>query len=136
MRSLSRILPSKADPRTAVSVFCVAWLVGSIALIIGLHGDAGEIPAIFVFAIACVMWRGAYKLRGRKSQPADAIGFLALAIWIVNLIGAFVFDFHYYLTDFFFWASTATVLVLISVTALTSGPRTFGKLKAALRIFD
>jgi hypothetical protein len=129
------MLPSKAD--FPVWLFCVAWLVGSLALIIGLQGDTGEIPAICIFAIACVMWRGAYKLRGRKSQPGNAIGFLALAIWIANLLGAFVFDFHHYVTDFFFWASAATLLLLIIATVLTIGPaRAFGRLKAALRIFD
>jgi hypothetical protein len=119
MRFFSKVLPSKADyPQLAVWMFCVAWLVGSIALIIGLNGDTGEIPAIFIFAIACVMWRGAYKLRGRKRNPGNAIGFLALAIWIVNLLGAFAFDYHRYVTDLFFWTSAATLLLLILTATL------------------
>ena len=123
MRFFSRVLPAKADyPQVALWMFCAAWLVGSMALIIGLNGDAGEIPAIFLFAIACVMWRGAYKLRGRKRNPGNAIGFLALAIWIVNLVGAFAFDYHRYVTDFFFWASMAMLLLLIIATTAFERP--------------
>jgi len=123
MRFLSRVLPAKADyPQVALWMFCAAWFVGSIALIIGLNGDAGEIPAIFLFAIACVMWRGAYKLRGRKRNPGNAIGFLALAIWIVNLLGAFAYDFHRYVTDLFFWTSAAMLLLLIIATTAFENP--------------
>jgi hypothetical protein len=137
MRSFLRILRSKADhPQRAVWMLCIAWLVGSIALIIGLHGGAGEIPALCLFGIACLLWRGAYKLRGKKRQPGDAIGFLALAIWIVNLLGAFAYDFHHYVTDLFFWASTATLLILITAAALSGlAPRHRRRMKAALRIF-
>jgi len=137
MRTLFRVLRSKAHhPQRAVWVLCIAWLVGSIALIIGLHGGSGEIAAMCLFAIACLLWRGAYKLRGKKHYPSEAIGFLALAIWIVNLLGALAFDFHHYVTDFFFWASTATLMILI-ITALTSdlAPRYRRRMKAALRIF-
>lgn len=123
MRFFSRVLPSKADyPQLALWVFCISWLVGSIALIMGLNGDTGEIPAIFIFAVACVMWRGAYKLRGRKRHPGNAIGFLALAIWVVNLLGAFAFDFHRYVTDIFFWTSTAILLLLIIATTAFENP--------------
>jgi len=123
MRFFSKVLHAKADyPQVALWMFCAAWLVGSMALIIGLNGDAGEIPAIFLFAIACVMWRGAYKLRGRKRNPGNAIGFLALAIWIVNLLGAFAFDFHRYVTDFFFWTSMAILLLLIIATTAFERP--------------
>lgn len=123
MRSLLRFLPSKADyPRLALWMFCTAWLVGSIALIIGLNGDAGEIPAICIFAIACVMWWGAYRVRGKRGQPANAIGFLALAIWILNLLGAFVFDSRQYVTDLFFWASAAMLLLLIISASLSKTP--------------
>ena len=122
MRSLSRILPSKADyPQLAVWMFCIAWLVGSIALIIGLNGDAGEIPAICIFAIACFMWWAAYKVRGKRGQSSNAIGFLALAIWIFNLLGAFVFDFHHYATDLFFWASIVMLVLLIISAAVLQG---------------
>ena len=127
MRSLLSILPSKADyPRLAVWMFCIAWLVGSIALIIGLDGDAGEIPAICIFAVACLMWWGAYKVRGKRGQPGNAIGFLALAIWILNLLGAFVFDFHHYVTDLFSWASIVMLLLLI-ISAIFGTPLSAGK---------
>lgn len=122
MRLSRKILPSKSDPRLPVWVLCTAWLLGTVALIIGLNGDAGEIPAICIFALACVMWRAAYQLRGRKRQPGNAIGFLALAIWIVNLLGAFAFDFHHYVNDLFFWASAATLLLLIIATAVFGPP--------------
>jgi hypothetical protein len=138
MRFLRQILRSKTDPRFAVSIFCLAWLVGSIALIIGLHGGAGEIPAMGIFVIACVLWRWAYQLRGKRHHPGDAIGLLALAIWIANLLGAVAFDFHHYVADFFFWASTVTLLILILAAAPPSvlAPRYRRKMKAALRIFS
>jgi hypothetical protein len=123
MRSSWKILPTKTDPRVPVGVFCAAWLLGTVALIIGLNGEPGEIPAIGIFALACVMWRAAYKLRGRKRQPGNAIGFLALAIWLLNLLAALAFDYHHYVTDLFFWASTATLLLLILATALFGPPR-------------
>lgn len=122
------MLPSKADyPRLAVGLFCIAWLVGSIALIIGLNGDAGEIPAIVIFAIACVLWWGAYKVRGKRGQPGNAVGFLALAIWILNLLGALVFDSHQYVTDLFFWVSAAMLLLLIISASFSKTPYSLGK---------
>ncbi len=123
MRSSRKILPSKTDARVPVWVFCAAWLLGTVALLIGLTGDVGEIPAIGMFALACAMWRMAYILRGRKRQPGNAIGFLALAIWLVNLLAAFAFDYHHYVSDLFFWASVATLLLLILATALFGPPR-------------
>lgn len=122
MRLSWKSLPSKTDPRLPVWVLCMAWLLGTVALIIGLNGDAGEIPAICIFALACLMWRAAYKLRGRKRQPGNSIGFLALAIWIVNLLGAFALDFHHYVNDLFFWASAAALLLLIIATAVFGPP--------------
>jgi hypothetical protein len=118
MRFSPRIRPSKADfPRLRVWIFCITWLVGNIALIIGLNGDRGEVPAAFIFAIACLAWAKAYRLSGAKSLVGNAIGFLAFSIWMLNLGGAFVFDYRHYVPDFFFWTSTVLLLLLIiSVT--------------------
>jgi hypothetical protein len=39
------------------------------------------------------------------------LGFVALGLWILNLIGALVFAFRHSIGDRFFWASAAILLV-------------------------
>lgn len=112
--------PSKADRhRLAVPVFFVAWLIGNIALIIGLNGAGGTIPAVCGFAIACVVWWGGYRLGGAKSRVGTAIGFLGIGIWTLNLLGAIVFMFRHYVADLFFWCSTIALFLLVMALALS-----------------
>ncbi len=123
MQSPLRILPSKADyHRLAVPIFCVSWLIGNVALIVGLNGAGGTIPAVCGFTIACVIWWGGYRLGGMKRPIGTAIGFLAIGIWMLNLVGAIVFAFHHYAADPFFWCSTITLFLLIVAMALSKVP--------------
>ena len=123
MRLLERLIPSKRDhPRLGVWTFCIAWLIGNIALAIGFNGGQGEVPAICIFAIACISWWGGYRLGGTKSRVGNTVGFLAIGIWILNFLGALLLYFHYYVTDLFFWASASALLVLIAAIALTKVP--------------
>lgn len=129
MRSFIRLLPSRSDySRLGVWIFCVAWLIGNIALIIGLNGAGGEIPAVCGFAIACVIWWGGYRLGGTKRRIGTTVGFLAIAIWTLNLLGALIFAFGHYVADFFFWAAAAALLVLISATAFSETHHRVGEL--------
>ncbi len=53
MRSLVKLIPSKGDhPRLGTWTFCIAWLIGNVALIIGFNGGQGKVPAIRAFVIA------------------------------------------------------------------------------------
>lgn len=123
MRSLVRILPPRGDyPRLAIWIFFIAWLIGGVALKIGLNGLEGERPGICLFVIACVTWWVAYRLGGRKSRAGIVVGFLAISVWTLSLGGSIVFLFHDYITDFFFWASTVTLSLLIMAVALSEAP--------------
>jgi hypothetical protein len=123
MRSLVKLIPSKQDyPRLGVWTFCIAWLIGNIALIIGFNGGQGKVPAIFAFVIACITWWGGFWLGGTKGRVGTSVGFLALSIWILNFLGAMALYFHYYVTDLFFWASASALLLLITAIALTKAP--------------
>jgi hypothetical protein len=128
MRSLVRLLPSRRDySRLTVWMFCLAWLIGNISLIVGLNGSGGEVPAICGFVIACGTWWGAYRLGGTKTRVGSAVGLLAIGIWSVNLLGAMVFAFHHYVADFFFWAIAIALVVLIIATALSNIPDRVGE---------
>ena len=120
MRLSLRIVPSKTDyPRLGVWIFCITWLFGNVALIIGFNGTA-DVPGLCGFAIACVAWWVGYAMGGTKSLIGKAIGFLVIGIWILGIFGAAVSSFHHYITDLFFWGSTAEVFLLV-IAAARSG---------------
>jgi hypothetical protein len=52
------------------------------------------------------------------------LGFLTLGLWLLNLVGALFFDFRRYVSDLFFWTSTAIFLLLIVLVALSDPPST------------
>lgn len=125
MLPFKRLLPSVKDrSRLGALTFCIAWLIGNIALLIGFNGGKGEIPAIGMFVFACVAWWVGYRLGGSKTRLGSALGFLALAIWILNFLGALVGYFKYYSTDLFFWAAASTLLILIMMVGTSKAPET------------
>lgn len=127
MRLLERVVPSKRNyPRLGVWAFCIAWLIGNAALLIGFNGGQGEAPAICAFVIGCITWWGGYRLGGTKSGVGSAVGFLVLGIWVLSFLGAMVFYYQYYLTDLFFWTSVSALLILITSVALTKPPDSCG----------
>lgn len=122
MEPSMRLLPSNSDyARVAVWIFCGAWLIGNIALIIGLNGSGGEAAAFGMFAIACVAWWKAYRMGGTKNRAAAVIGSVVLGIWSLCVLSALLFAFRHYVADFFFWGVAGLLLLLGSATILMKG---------------
>jgi hypothetical protein len=125
MQSLVRLVPSKQDyPRLGIWTFCIAWLIGNVALIVGFNGGQGKVPAMCAFVIACLTWWAGFRLGGTKSRVGNLVGFFALSIWILNFLGAMVLYFRYYIADVFFWVSASALLVLITTFGLSKGSDT------------
>jgi hypothetical protein len=111
------ILPSRTDqPRFAIWIFVLAWLISSPALLMGLNGGGASQTAfaICIFWIACGLWFWAQRLRGNSAG-----GFLVVGFWLLDLIGMALSDFHHYIKDVFFLVSLATVVSLVAVAALS-----------------
>jgi hypothetical protein len=115
------ILTPKARALLAAFLFLVAWFLGVAAMRGGFNGIA-DVPATCKFAVACGLWWMAYKISRSANGRGITLGFVALGLWMLNSIGALVLDFHHYVADFFFWASTAIFLLLITAVALSDKP--------------
>jgi hypothetical protein len=50
------------------------------------------------------------------------LGLVALGMWILNLGGMLLVDFHHAVTGFLFWASAGILLFLITAVALSDTP--------------
>jgi hypothetical protein len=114
-------LTPKARALLAALLFVVAWFLGVAAMRVGFNGIT-DVPATCMFAVACGLWGTAYKISRSANSKGITLGFVALGLWMLNLIGALVFDFRHYVADFFFWASTAIFLLLITAVALFDKP--------------
>jgi hypothetical protein len=118
MLSFIKILPSKADrSRLSGWIFFIAWWVGAIALVAGLEVAEGlleNLVAMCVFAAACTIWWGAYRL----SNFAKHSGFIVIGLWTFVLLGALL-HFRDYATRPFFWVSAAMLLLLILVAVVS-----------------
>jgi hypothetical protein len=112
------ILPDRKDyPRLGAWLFGIAWIVGSIGLILGLNGGgrAEGIAGICTFALACFTWWGAFRLGGATNPTGGAVALLVAVIWAVNL-ALFAKD---SLKDPFFWALVAAFLLLIATASIS-----------------
>ena len=107
------VLSAKARSLLSWLLFLVAWLLGNIGLMVSFERGA-NLPGACVFAIACVLWWTSYKMSLAANGRASTLGFVALTVWTLNLVGALVFDFHDCVHDPFFWVSTAMFLLLIT----------------------
>ena len=118
MHSLIVVFPTGKDrPRLGVWLFIVAWLLGNVALI-GLENQGQEIIFMSAFAIACGLWWGGLKLGGLTSAVGTAVGFIVLVIWTLSLI-SFALSLPSFASDMFFWVSSAMLLVLVVLAALS-----------------
>jgi hypothetical protein len=118
MRLLVRNLSPKEYQRLSILIFLVDWFIGTASLIGGLNG-LGEGEPICTFVVACGIWWWAYRLGRAKDDIGNTGGFLVIGLWILNLSGALLVDFHHYITDKFFWGSSSIVLILVVVAALS-----------------
>jgi hypothetical protein len=120
MRSLVKRFPRIVD-RTPLSllIFLVVWFVGTGALNAGLQGLGKNGVAIGLFAAACASWYGALKLGGTKIGAVRTAGFLVIGLWAIKLCFALLINFHYCVTDPFFWVSVG-LLFLLSIRSILS----------------
>jgi hypothetical protein len=107
--------------KLATLLFLIALLFGNTSLIAGLEMESG-LPAACVFAVVCLVWWISFRISRSANGRGMTLGFVALGLWILNLAGALVVDFHHYIGDHFFWASSAALLVLIAAIALRDTP--------------
>ena len=121
MRLSAVVFSPAVRARLAVLLFFVAWFVGTAALSGGLKLRA-EMRAAYIFAIACVLWWTSYRICLSVNGRGITLGFLALGLWMLHLVGALFFDFHRYVADLFFWTCTASFLLLIMLVALSDPP--------------
>ena len=103
--------------KLATLLFLIALLFGNTSLIAGL-GMEGGLPAAGIFALVCLVWWISFRI-SRANGRGMTLGFVALGLWILNLIGALVFAFRHSIGDRFFWASAAVLLVLIAGIAIS-----------------
>jgi hypothetical protein len=102
-------------------LFLIALVFGNISLIAGLEMEGG-LSAACIFALVCLVWWMSYQISRSANGRGMTLGFVALGLWILNLVGALVFDFRHYISDRFFWVSAAVLLVLIAAIALCDTP--------------
>jgi hypothetical protein len=103
--------------KLATLLFLIALLLGNSALIGGLEMDGGMFFAA-LFAVVCILWWISFRISRSANGRGLTLGFVALGLWILNLVGALVLDFRHYIGDHFFWAYAAVLLVLIVAIAI------------------
>jgi hypothetical protein len=104
--------------KLATLLFLIALLFGNTSLIAGLEREGG-LPAAGIFALVCLVWWISFRISRSADGRGMTLGFVALGLWILNLIGALVFAFRHSIGDRFFWASVAILLVLIAGIAIS-----------------
>lgn len=107
--------------KLATLLFLIAWPLGSIALMGVLEVEAG-LPGLSAFAIACALWWGSYRISLSAGGRGVTLGFIALGMWMLALVGALLINFHDYVRNGFFWASTLLLSLLVAAVALSDAP--------------
>jgi len=115
------VLSSGVRVKLATLLFLVAWLFGSAALTGGFESGANFAGAC-IFAIACGLWWVAYRTCVSANGKGMTLGLVALGLWMLNLGGMLLVDFHHAVTGFLFWASAAVLLLLVTAVALSDTP--------------
>ena len=114
-----------AKPRTrallATLLFLITWFLGAGALIGEFEVEEGPF-ALCVFAIACVLWWISYRISLSANGRGATLGFIALGMWTLNLVGALLVAFHQYVADPMFWTFVAMVALLVVGIALSDKP--------------
>jgi hypothetical protein len=123
-------LSERARALLAFLLFFIAWLLGNVGLLVGFEVVA-RVPAATIFAIACVLWWIAYKISRTTSGRGITLGMVALSVWLLNLVGALVFDFHHYAGDIFFWVATVIFLFLITAVVVAERRPNFPEVRSS-----
>jgi len=111
-------LSTRARGLLALLLFLIAWLLGTVGLIVVFELEA-KIPATTTFLIACMRWWISYKLSRSANGRGLMLGVVALSVWMLNLVGGLLLNFHYWIADSFFWVSTAMFLLLITALVVS-----------------
>jgi len=98
-------LSTRARGLLALLLFLIVWLLGTVGLI-GVFELEAKIPATTTFLIACMLWWISYKLSRSANGRGLMLGVVALSVWMLNLVGGLLLNFHYWIADSFFWVST------------------------------
>jgi hypothetical protein len=115
------VLSSGVRAKLATLLFLVAWLFGSAALTGGFESGANFAGAC-IFATACGLWWVSYRTCVSANGKGITFGLVGLGLWMINLGGMLLVDFHHAVTGFLFWASTAVLLLLVTAVALSDTP--------------
>lgn len=107
--------------KLATLLFLIALLLGNGALIGGLEKEGGLFSA-GASAIACVLWWISYRISRSVNGRGMTLGFVALGLGILGLACPLALDFHHYVVDHVFWATTAILVVLVAAIALSDTP--------------
>ncbi len=114
-----------AKPRTrallATLLFLITWFLGTGALLGEFEMDEG-VFAVCVFAIACALWWISYRITLSANGRGATLGFIALGVWMLNLVGALLVAFHQYVGNPIFWTFVAMVALLVVGIALSDKP--------------
>jgi hypothetical protein len=111
-------LSTRARGLLALLLFLIAWLLGNVGLIAGFEKEAKALGAA-TFAMACVLWWISYKISCSANGRGITLGVVALSVWMLNLVGGVLLNFHYWIADPFFWVSIAIFLLLITALVMS-----------------
>jgi hypothetical protein len=102
----------------ALLLFLIAWLLGNVGLIVGFELGA-RAPAVMVFVIACLLWWISYRISRSAEGRGMKLGFVALSVWMLGLLGELFLNFHDCIADPFFWVATTIFLLLVTAFAVS-----------------
>ena len=89
-------LSTRARGLLALLLFLIAWLLGNVGLIAGFEKEAKALGAA-TFAMACVLWWISYKISCSANGRGITLGVVALSVWMLNLVGGVLLNFHYWI---------------------------------------
>jgi hypothetical protein len=65
-------------------------------------------------------------LSASEGESRSSGGFVVIALWMIHLSGAMLFDFRHYIRDRFFLVSAALLIFLIGAAALSTPHTNYG----------
>jgi len=118
MHAPSVVLTPRARGLIAVSLFLIAWWLGT-ASVIGAYELEGPILFSCTFALAALLWRISYRISRSVNGRGMTLGAIVLSLWMLSLSAALLIDFRHFVRDPFFWTSSTILLVLVAALAVS-----------------